>query len=119
MEELVTYKLYRSVSQAFAALLPCYAVGVMGDQRFVSLSPKSYVLLTIMRRVYGQMIALRAVVTTDFMTATRAHFDIENRDFLDHVSSRITNEIEGITRVLYDGKYLPPMKAGMSADKNQ
>lgn len=56
-------------------------------------------------RVYGQIISLRAVVTTDFMTATRAHFDIENRDFLDHVSSRITNEIEGITRVLYDGKY--------------
>lgn len=57
-----------------------------------------------MLRVSGQIISLRAVVTTDFMTATRAHFDIENRNFLDHVSSRITNEVEGITRVLYDGK---------------
>jgi GMP synthase (glutamine-hydrolysing) len=42
------------------------------------------------------------------MTAVRTHFDIENRTFLDRVSSRITNEVEGITRVLYDITSKPP-----------
>lgn len=42
------------------------------------------------------------------MTASRCHFDVENRDFLDLVSSRITNEIAGVTRVLYDGKQSIP-----------
>ncbi|KAL9132200.1 MAG: hypothetical protein Q9217_000004 [Psora testacea] len=91
ISELIAYGLYRQTSQAFAALIPTRAVGVMGD-----------------KRVYGQMISLRAVTTSDFMTASRCNFDIEHRDFLDHVSSRITNEIEGITRVLYDVTSKPP-----------
>ena len=45
------------------------------------------------------------------MTAVRTHFDIENRTFLDRVSSRITNEVEGITRVLYDITSKPPGKS--------
>ncbi|KAL2058316.1 hypothetical protein ABVK25_001042 [Lepraria finkii] len=91
IDELVANDLYRKTSQAFAALLPVRAVGVIGD-----------------KREHGQIISLRAVETTDFMTAVRSHFDIENRTFLDRVSSRITNEVEGITRVVYDITSKPP-----------
>ena len=91
ISELISHGLYRKASQAFAALIPTRAVGVMGD-----------------KRVYGQMISLRAVITTDFMTATRCNFDIEHREFLDHVSNRITNEVDGVTRVLYDVTSKPP-----------
>ncbi|KAK3174487.1 GMP synthase (glutamine-hydrolyzing) [Lepraria neglecta] len=104
IDELVANDLYRKTSQAFAALLPVRAVGVMGD-----------------KREHGQIISLRAltvtqVETTDFMTAVRTHFDIENRTFLDRVSSRITNEVEGVTRVLYDITSKPP--ANMSGTSN-
>ncbi|KAL9102627.1 MAG: hypothetical protein Q9163_002242 [Psora crenata] len=91
ISELRAHGLYGKTSQAFAALIPTRAVGVMGD-----------------KRVYGQMISLRAVATSDFMTASRCNFDIEHRDFLDHVSSRITNEVDGVTRVLYDVTSKPP-----------
>ncbi|MCJ1335370.1 GMP synthase (glutamine-hydrolyzing) [Bachmanniomyces sp. S44760] len=77
--------LYRQISQAFAALLPVKAVGVMGD-----------------KRVHEQVIALRAVETTDFMTADWYPFDGK---FLKRVSSRIVNEVNGVCRVLYDGKH--------------
>ena len=56
-------------------------------------------------RNYGPVIALRAVQTTDFMTAHWAHLP---PDFLSHVSHRITNEIPGISRVVYDISGKPP-----------
>ncbi|KKY27473.1 putative gmp synthase subunit b [Phaeomoniella chlamydospora] len=80
--------LYRKISQAFAALLPVKAVGVMGD-----------------KRVHAQVIALRAVETTDFMTADWFPFDGE---FLKKVSRRIVNEVDGVCRVLYDVTSKPP-----------
>ena len=83
IEEIVSAGLYRQISQAFAALLPVKAVGVMGD-----------------KRVHEQVIALRAVETTDFMTADWFPFD---GVFLKRVSSRIVNEIDGVCRVVYDG----------------
>jgi len=84
IEEIVAAGLYRKISQAFAALLPVKAVGVMGD-----------------KRVHEQVIALRAVETTDFMTADWYPFD---GAFLKRVSSRIVNEVSGVCRVVYDGK---------------
>jgi GMP synthase (glutamine-hydrolysing) len=86
IEEIVAAGLYRKISQAFAALLPVKAVGVMGD-----------------KRVHEQVIALRAVETTDFMTADWFPFDGE---FLKKVSRRIVNEVNGVCRVVYDGKWL-------------
>ena len=83
LEEIDKAKLYRQISQAFAALLPVQVVGVMGD-----------------KRVHEAMVLLRAVQTTDFMTATAFHFDPV---FMDRVSSRIVNEVQGCCRVSYDG----------------
>lgn len=88
IEEIKAAGLYRQISQAYAALLPCKAVGVMGDQR-----------------VYDQIIALRAVKTTDFMTAD--WFDFDGK-FLRKVSTRIVNEVRGVCRVLYDVTQKPP-----------
>lgn len=84
IEEIIVAGLYRKISQAFAALLPVKAVGVMGD-----------------KRVHEQVIALRAVETTDFMTADWFPFD---GLFLKKVSSRIVNEVNGVCRVVYDGR---------------
>lgn len=84
IEEIVAAGLYRKISQAFAALLPVKAVGVMGD-----------------KRIHEQVIALRAVETTDFMTADWYPFE---GSFLKRVSSRIVNEVNGVCRVLYDGE---------------
>lgn len=84
IEEIRQAGLYRQISQAFAALLPVKAVGVMGD-----------------KRVHEQVIALRAVETTDFMTADWFPFD---GNFLKRVSRRIVNEVNGVCRVLYDGR---------------
>ncbi len=86
IEEIVAAGLYRKISQAFAALLPVKAVGIMGD-----------------KRVHEQVIALRAVETTDFMTADWYPFD---GVFLKKVSSRIVNEVNGVCRVVYDSKAL-------------
>lgn len=88
IQEIRNAGLYRQISQAFAALLPVKAVGVMGD-----------------KRVHEQVIALRAVETTDFMTADWFPFDGK---FLKRVSSRIVNEVEGVCRVVYDVTSKPP-----------
>lgn len=88
IDEIVAAGLYRKISQAYAAVLKDKAVGVMGD-----------------KRVYGQIVALRAVETTDFMTADWFPFDGE---FLKRVSRRIVNEVDGVCRVLYDVTSKPP-----------
>lgn len=88
ISELKQQKLYHQVSQAFAVFLPVRSVGVMGDAR-----------------KYDYVIALRAVETSDFMTAHWAHLPHE---FLAHVSNRIINEVKGISRVTYDISGKPP-----------
>ncbi|KAK8219272.1 GMP synthase (glutamine-hydrolyzing) [Zalaria obscura] len=88
IEEIKAAGLYRDISQAYAALLPVKAVGVMGD-----------------KRVHAQVIALRAVQTTDFMTAECYPFDFK---FLNRVSTRIVNEVHGVCRVLYEVTSKPP-----------
>ena len=82
MEELIKQKLYNKISQAYAAFLPVKSVGVVGDARR-----------------YEYVIALRAVVTLDFMTANVFPF---KQEFLNHVSTRIMNEIDKVSRVVYD-----------------
>ncbi len=82
------YDLYDQVSQAFVVFLPVKSVGVTGDGRR-----------------YSHVVSLRAVETIDFMTARWAHVPYE---FLDHVSRRIMNEIDGISRVVYDISGKPP-----------
>ncbi len=88
IEELVKENLYDTVSQAFAVLLPVKSVGVVGDERR-----------------YAEVIALRAVETVDFMTARWAHLPYK---FLERVSNRIVNEIEAVSRVVYDISSKPP-----------
>jgi GMP synthase (glutamine-hydrolysing) len=88
IQELRRAELYDQVSQAFAVFLPVRSVGVMGDGRR-----------------YDYVVALRAVETVDFMTARWAHLPY---DFLDLVSRRIINEIDGISRVTYDISGKPP-----------
>ncbi len=88
ISELRQHDLYDQVSQAFAVFLPIRSVGVMGDERS-----------------YDYVIALRAVETTDFMTARWAHLPYE---FLDRVSRRIINEVKGVSRVVYDVSGKPP-----------
>lgn len=82
ISELVKRDLYDGVSQAFVTLLPCKTVGVMGDCR-----------------TYEYVCAIRSVNTIDFMTAT---FSKLPYDFLEDISTRIINEVEGINRVVYD-----------------
>lgn len=88
LDELRSAGLYDKVSQAFAVFLPVKSVGVMGDGRR-----------------YDYVICLRAVETTDFMTAHWAHLPW---DFLGHVSNRIINEVAGVSRVTYDISGKPP-----------
>ncbi|QRV74978.1 GMP synthase (glutamine-hydrolysing) [Ceratobasidium sp. AG-Ba] len=88
LEEVRRAGLYDKIAQAFAVLLPVRAVGVMGD-----------------KRTYEQVIALRAVQTEDFMTADWFDFPPE---VLRKISSRITNEIAGVNRVVYDVSSKPP-----------
>ena len=76
------------VAQAFVVLLPVRSVGVMGDQR-----------------TYHEVVALRAVVTEDFMTADWARLP---HDLLARVSNRIVNEVKGVNRVVYDITSKPP-----------
>ncbi len=87
-EELKTSELYDKCWQAFTVLLPIKTVGVKGDARS-----------------YEEVICLRIVNSIDGMTATWTEFPHE---FLSKVSSRIVNEVEGITRVVYDITSKPP-----------
>ncbi|HQU32163.1 glutamine-hydrolyzing GMP synthase [Candidatus Brocadia sapporoensis] len=88
IEEIRKAGLYRSIAQCFAVLLPLSTVGVMGDERS-----------------YENVIAVRAVETTDFMTANwyRIPYDV-----LEIISSRIINEVKGVNRVVYDISTKPP-----------
>jgi GMP synthase (glutamine-hydrolysing) len=86
--ELRRADLYDKVWQAFAVLLPVRTVGVMGDGR-----------------TYDQVVALRAVTSSDGMTADWARLPHE---FLARVSSRIVNEVRGVNRVVYDVSSKPP-----------
>ncbi|MGA7615272.1 MAG: glutamine-hydrolyzing GMP synthase [Thermoanaerobaculia bacterium] len=88
LEEIRKGGLYREIAQAFAVLLPVQSVGVMGDYR-----------------TYENVCALRAVVTSDFMTADWYRFPYE---VLDRISRRIVNEVRGINRVVYDVSSKPP-----------
>jgi GMP synthase (glutamine-hydrolysing) len=88
IEELHSFKLYTEVWQAFAVLLPIQSVGVMGDFR-----------------TYEKTVVLRAVTSTDGMTADWARLP---HDFLQKASSRITSEIRGVNRVVYDISSKPP-----------
>ena len=87
-EEIANAGFENSTNQYFAVLTDLRSVGVMGDTR-----------------TYGYTVALRAVTTDDFMTAewTRLPYEV-----LEKASSRITNEIKGITRVVYDITSKPP-----------
>ena len=88
IEELHTAGIYNDVWQAFVVLLPIRSVGVMGDYR-----------------TYENAVALRAVTSTDGMTADWARLP---HDFLARVSSRITSEVRGVNRVVYDISSKPP-----------
>lgn len=88
IDELKSNDLYDETWQAFAVLLPIHSVGVMGDFR-----------------TYEKTIALRAINSTDGMTADWTRFPHE---FLAKVSSRITSEIRGVNRVVYDISSKPP-----------
>lgn len=88
IDELHSFDLYNDVWQAFAVLLPIHSVGVMGDYR-----------------TYEQAVAIRAVTSTDGMTADWARLP---HDFLAKVSSRITSEVRGVNRVVYDISSKPP-----------
>jgi GMP synthase (glutamine-hydrolysing) len=88
LEEIRAAGLYDAIWQAFAVLLPVKSVGVMGDGR-----------------TYDKVCALRAVTSTDGMTADVYPFDMA---FLSRVSNRIVNEVRGINRVTYDITSKPP-----------
>ncbi|MCC2624477.1 MAG: guaA [Burkholderiales bacterium] len=88
IEELQNSSYYSKVSQAFAVFLPVKSVGVMGDGR-----------------TYDYVVALRAVETTDFMTANVANLPFE---LITKVANRIINEVKGINRVVYDISGKPP-----------
>ena len=88
LDEIRKAGLYDKIWQAFAVLLPVRTVGVMGDARS-----------------YDYAVALRAVTSTDGMTADFYHFDMA---FLGRVTNRIINEVRGINRVTYDVTSKPP-----------
>ena len=88
IEELKRSNLYNQIWQAFAVLLPVQSVGVMGDER-----------------TYQFVLALRAVTSTDGMTANWFQMPY---DILARISNRIINEVHGINRVVYDISSKPP-----------
>ncbi len=88
IDEIRKAGLYKEIWQAFAVLLPVKTVGVMGDSRS-----------------YDYVCALRAVTSTDGMTADYYHF---SHEFLSRTSNRIINEVRGINRIVYDITSKPP-----------
>ena len=88
LEELRSNKIYNKIWQAFAVLLPVKSVGVMGDSRS-----------------YEYAVSLRAITSTDGMTADIFIF---SENFLKKVSGRIVGEVKGVNRVLYDITSKPP-----------
>jgi len=88
IKELYNFKLYDKIWQAFAVLLPVQSVGVMGDERS-----------------YENVVGLRAVTSTDGMTADFYQFE---KDFLTTVSNKIINSVKGVNRVVYDISSKPP-----------
>jgi GMP synthase (glutamine-hydrolysing) len=88
IEEIRRAGLYDDIWQAFAVLLPVRTVGVMGDGR-----------------TYDYVLGLRAVTSTDGMTADFYPFDMA---FIGHVATRIINEVKGVNRVVYDVTSKPP-----------
>ncbi len=88
IEEIRKAGLYDEIWQAFAVLLPVRTVGVMGDYR-----------------TYDYVVGLRAVTSTDGMTADFYPFDMK---FIGHVATRIVNEVKGVNRVVYDVTSKPP-----------
>ncbi|OQA02257.1 MAG: GMP synthase (glutamine-hydrolyzing) [Bacteroidetes bacterium ADurb.Bin408] len=88
IDGLIEFKLYDKVWQAATILLPVKSVGVMGDER-----------------TYENTICLRAVTSTDGMTADWAHLPYE---FLAEISNRIINSVKGVNRVVYDISSKPP-----------
>ena len=88
IEEIRRTGLYDDIWQAFAVLLPVKTVGVMGDHR-----------------TYEYVVGLRAVTSTDGMTADFYQFDMK---FLGYVATRIINEVKGVNRVVYDVTSKPP-----------
>jgi GMP synthase (glutamine-hydrolysing) len=88
IEEIRRAGLYDDIWQAFAVLLPVRSVGVMGDFR-----------------TYEHVVALRAVSSTDGMTADFYPFEMK---FIGHVATRIINEVKGVNRVVYDVTSKPP-----------
>jgi len=88
LEEIKAEQLYNDLWQSFAVLLPVKTVGVMGDSR-----------------TYENVIAIRAVTSTDGMTADWAHLPYE---LLSTLSNRIINEVHGVNRVVYDISSKPP-----------
>ena len=88
LDEIRKAGLYDEIWQAFAVLLPVKTVGVMGDGR-----------------TYDFVVGLRAVTSTDGMTADFYPFDMK---FLGRVATRIINEVKGVNRVVYDVTIKPP-----------
>jgi GMP synthase (glutamine-hydrolysing) len=88
IEEIRAAGIYDEISQALGILLPVKSVGVMGDSR-----------------TYENVVAIRAVTTTDFMTADWYRFPPE---ILDRIARRVVNEVTGINRVVYDVTSKPP-----------
>jgi GMP synthase (glutamine-hydrolysing) len=88
LEEIRAANLYDEIWQAFAVLLPVRSVGVMGDER-----------------TYDNVVALRAVTSTDGMTADWFAFPPE---VMARISNRIIREVDGVNRVVYDVSSKPP-----------
>jgi len=88
LEEILSADLYRKTAQTFAVLLPVQSVGVMGDGR-----------------TYENVVAVRSVDTTDFMTANWSRIPY---DVLATIANRIINEVRGVNRVVYDISSKPP-----------
>ena len=88
LDEIRAAGLYDAISQAFAVLLPVRSVGVMGDAR-----------------THEYVLAVRAVQTTDFMTADWFRMPHE---VLDAIAARVTRQVRGINRVVYDVTSKPP-----------